>query len=98
MLRSLTLATLVLAFAAPVLADTAAKPAAVTCSTADAAKFKSKDDLIALLKAQGLSVVKIKAEKGCYEAYTTDAKGNKATLGFNAETLQAVANAEAGEG
>ena len=25
-------------------------------------------------------------------------KGNKATLGFNAETLQAVANAEAGEG
>ena len=51
-----------------------------------------------MLKGKGLSVVKIKTEKGCYEAYTTDAKGKKGTFGFNAETLEPVSNAEAGEG
>ena len=103
MLRFLTTSALALSLAAPVLiapvlADTAAKPAATAiCSKADASAFKSKDDLIALLTKQGLTVVKIKTEKGCYEAYTKDAAGKKATLGFNAETLEPVANAEAGE-
>ena len=102
MLRFLTTSALVLSLAVPVLADTAAKTgsataAAATCSKADASTFKSKDDLIALLKTQGLSVVKIKTEKGCYEAYTKDAAGTKATMAFNAETLDAVANPEAGE-
>lgn len=98
MIRILIVAAAGLALAGPVMADTAAKPAdAVTCSKADASKFKSQDELIALLKAQGLNVVKIKTENGCYEAYTTDASGKKETLGFNAETLQPVANAEAGE-
>lgn len=100
MLRSLTVATLALALAAPVFADTTATPAAVavTCSKADKSLFKPQADLIALLKTQELTVVKIKTENGCYEAYTKDAKGIKATLGFNAETLEPVANAEAGEG
>jgi hypothetical protein len=99
MLRFLTLSALAVALAAPVMADTAAKPAAdtATCSTADASKFKPKDDLIALLKTQGLTVVKIKTEKGCYEAYTKDANGKKGTFAFNAETLDPVANPEAGE-
>ena len=103
MLRILTASALALSLAAPILiapamADTAAKPAdTATCSKADASAFKSKDDLIALLKAQGLSVVKIKTEKGCYEAYTKNAAGKKATMAFNAETLDPVANPEAGE-
>jgi hypothetical protein len=42
-------------------------------------------------------VVKIKTENGCYEAYTTDAAGNQKTMAFNAETLDPVANPEAGE-
>ena len=94
MLRILTATALAVTLAGPSFAET--KP--VTCSTADASKFKSEADLTALLKSQGLTVVKIKTEKGCYEAYTTDAAGKKATLGFNAETLEPVANAEAGEG
>lgn len=97
MLRFLTLSALAVVLAAPVLADTAAKPADATCSKADASKFKPQEELIALLKGQGLNVVKIKTENGCYEAYTTDAAGKKATMAFNAETLEPVANPEAGE-
>lgn len=97
MLVKLSVAALALTLALPAFADTTAKPA-VTCSKNAASTFKTKEDLTALLKTQGLSVVKIKTENGCYEAYTKDAKGKKATLGFNAETLEPVANAEAGEG
>ena len=98
MFRTLTLTALALALAVPAFAGTTTTPAAVTCSKSAVSAFKPQTDLVALLKTQGLTVVKIKAEKGCYEAYTTDAKGKKATLGFNAETLEPVANAEAGEG
>ncbi|MEO8244107.1 MAG: PepSY domain-containing protein [bacterium] len=99
MSRILTIAAMGLSLAVPAYADTTATPAAaVTCSTAPTSAFKPQADLIALLKTQGLTVVKIKTESGCYEAYTKDANGKKATLGFNAETLEPVANAEAGEG
>lgn len=102
MFTKLSRAALALTLAVPALADTAfadtAATPAVTCSKHAAATFKPQSDLTALLKAKGLSVVKIKTENGCYEAYTKDAKGKKTTLGFNAETLEPVANAEAGEG
>ena len=97
MLRILTASALALSFAAPVLADTATATPPVTCSKAKPSAFKTKADLTALLAKQGLTVVKIKTENGCYEAYTKDASGKKDTLGFNAETLEPVANAEAGE-
>ena len=93
MFAKLSIAALALTLAVPAFAET---PAA-TCSKSDASTFKSQDDLITLLKSQGLTVVKIKTENGCYEAYTTDASGKKVTLGFNAETLEPVDNAEAGE-
>ena len=95
MFAKLSVAALALMLAAPAFAGTTAP---VTCSKSAASTFKPQADLIALLKTQGLSVVKIKTEKGCYEAYTKDAAGKKSTLGFNAETLEPVANAEAGEG
>ena len=98
MFAKLSAAALVLVLAVPAFADTAAAPAAATCSKNAESTYKSKDDLIALLKTKGLTVIKIKTEKGCFEAYTKDAAGKKATLGFNAETLDPVANAEAGEG
>lgn len=91
MFRSFSLTVAALMLAAPSFAATA------TCSTADAAKFQSQDTLTATLAAQGLTVKKIKTEGGCYEAYTVDANGAKITLGFNAETLEPVENAEAGE-
>ncbi len=97
MIAKLSVAALALMLAVPAFAGTTAPPAA-TCSKNAASTFKSQDDLTALLKTKGLTVVKIKTENGCYEAYTKDAKGKKATLGFNAETLEPVANAEAGEG
>lgn len=92
----LALTPALLTLAVPALADTT-MPAA-TCSKNAASTFKPQSDLTAMLKAKGLTVVKIKTEKGCYEAYTKDASGKKGTFGFNAETLAPVANAEAGEG
>lgn len=71
---------------------------AVTCSKSAASAFQPQSALEAKLKAQGLTVKTIKTENGCYEAYTVDASGKKGTFGFNAETLEPVANAEAGEG
>ena len=75
---------------------TAAAPA-VTCSTADASAFKPQADLEALLAKAGLTVKQIKVEKGCYEVYAVDKDGKKLNTAYNAETLEQVANAEAGE-
>ena len=68
-----------------------------TCSTADASKFAPQSKLEDLLKTQGLTVKQIKTEKGCYEVYAVDKAGKKVNTAYNAETLQPVANAEAGE-
>lgn len=92
MFRALSLTAVALMLAGPALAGGA------TCSLAQKSAFQPEAKLKAQLVAQGLTVKKIKTEKGCYEAYTVDAKGAKATLGFNAETLEPVTNAEAGEG
>lgn len=79
-------------------ATTAATPAAVvTCSKATPDKFKPQAELIALLKTQGLTVSKIKLENGCYETYAKDVAGKKANAAYNAETLEMLNNAEAGE-
>jgi len=94
MIRTLFFVAVAVALAGPVLAATADT---ATCSKAAASAFKPVSDLKAMLTAKGLKVVKVKTEKGCYEAYTVEAKGKKDTLGFNAETLAPVANAEAGE-
>jgi hypothetical protein len=100
MFAKISVAAIALSLALPAFAGTTAAPAtpAATCSKAASTTYKPKSDLIALLKTQGLTVVKIKTEKGCYEAYTKDSNGKKGTFGFNAETLEPVANAEAGEG
>ena len=39
----------------------------------------------------------IKVEKGCYEVYAVDKAGKKVNLAYNAETLEKLDNAEAGE-
>ena len=71
--------------------------AAATCSSASADKFQPKTALEAQLKADGMTVRKIKTEKGCYEVYAVDKAGKKVNLAFNAETLDKVENPEAGE-
>ena len=71
--------------------------AATTCSAASASQFKSKTELETQLKAQGLTVRKIKTEGGCYEVYAVDKAGKKINAAFNAQTLKKLDNAEAGE-
>ena len=87
-------------FALTALALTMASPAlaGATCTTAPAAQFQPKTVLEAKLKADGLTVRKIKTEKGCYEVYAVDKAGKQANAAFNAETLEKVDNVEAGEG
>lgn len=91
MLRTSLIAIALIATAAPAFAATA------TCSTADATKFAPQSKLQDLLKTKGLTVKQIKTEKGCYEVYAVDKSGKKVNTAYNAETLQQVANAEAGE-
>ena len=67
------------------------------CSTAPSSQFKSQSTLENQLKGEGLTVRQIKVEKGCYEVYAIDKGGNKVNVAYNAETLQKLTNAEAGE-
>jgi hypothetical protein len=90
MYRPLALTALFILMAAPAFAAT-------TCSTSPAAKFKPQATLETQLKADGLTVRQIKVEKGCYEVYAVDKAGTKVNAAYNAETLEKVANAEAGE-
>ena len=101
MLRALPLTIIAALLAAPVLAgttatSTATAPAA-TCSKADASKFSPLGAFKAKLTAEGMKVKNIKTEGGCYEVYAIDAKGKKVNAAYNAETLEPVANVEAGE-
>jgi len=89
--RAVALTALALLVATPAFA------AGGTCSTAPASKFQSKATLKSQLKSEGLTVRQIKVEKGCYEVYALDAKGQKVNVAYNAETLEKLANAEAGE-
>jgi len=91
MFRAFTLTALTVLMAGPALA------AGSTCSTAPAAQFKPQAALETQLKAEGLTVRRIKVEGGCYEVYAVDKSGKKVNVAFNAETLDKVTNAEAGE-
>jgi hypothetical protein len=97
MFRSLSLAACSMFLASTVFAATAAPAAKVECSTADAAKFQPQAALVAKLKLDGTIVSKIKVENGCYEVYAKDKNGHKANAAYNAETLDVLDNAEAGE-
>ena len=71
--------------------------AGTSCSTAPAAQFQPQATLETQLKAEGLTVRRIKVEKGCYEVYAVDKSGKKVNVAYNAETLDKVDNVEAGE-
>ncbi|MEW6634603.1 MAG: PepSY domain-containing protein [Pseudomonadota bacterium] len=90
MYRTLVLAALAGMIAGPALA-------AGSCSTAEKSKFQPKATLEAQLKGEGLTVRQIKTEKGCYEVYAVDKAGKKVNVAYNAETLEKLDNAEAGE-
>ncbi|MCB1518064.1 MAG: PepSY domain-containing protein [Hyphomicrobiaceae bacterium] len=71
--------------------------AANSCSTAPQSQWQPQANLETMLKNEGYNIVQVKVENGCYEVYATDANGNRANMAFNAETLEKLDNAEAGE-
>jgi hypothetical protein len=71
--------------------------AAPGCSSAPSSQWQPKSKLESQLAAKGMKVRQIKAEGGCYEVYATDKSGKRQNLAFNAQTLQQLADAEAGE-
>jgi hypothetical protein len=91
MKRVFLLTAATLALASPALA------AGGGCSTAPQSQWQPQSKLETLLQSDGLTVRQIKVENGCYEVYATDKDGNRQNLAYNAETLQKLDNAEAGE-
>ncbi len=67
------------------------------CTNAPKSKWQPKSALESQLQADGFKVRQIKVEGGCYEVYATDKEGKRANMAYNAETLEKLANAEAGE-
>ena len=59
--------------------------------------WQPQSSLETQLKSEGLTVRQIKVENGCYEVYATDNAGKRMNLAYNAETLEKLDNAEAGE-
>jgi hypothetical protein len=82
-----------------ILAIAAAGPAFAEgkCTGAPKSKWQPTSALESQLQAGGYKVRQIKVEGGCYEVYATDKDGKRANMAFNAETLQKLDNAEAGE-
>jgi len=71
--------------------------AAGGCSTAPESQWQPQSKLESDLQASGMTVRQIKVENGCYEVYAIDKDGKRVNLAYNAETLQQLDNAEAGE-
>jgi len=71
--------------------------AAGKCSMAPKEKWQTKATLEKMLASEGFTVKQIKVEGGCYEVYATDKAGKRANAAYNAETLEKLDNAEAGE-
>ena len=87
------------AYAIAVVALAAAGPAVAAgkCSNAPKSQWQPKSALQSQLRNDGYKVRQIKTESGCYEVYATDKDGKRANMAFNAETLEKLDNAEAGE-
>jgi hypothetical protein len=85
------------AFAALAVAAAGPAFAAGKCSSAPKASWQPKSALESQLQADSYNVRQIKVEGGCYEVYATDKTGKRANMAFNAETLEKLDNAEAGE-
>src|SRR5438045_3661587 len=86
-------------FLATILTTAIATPgfaAGSTCSHAPKAQWQPQSKLETLLHGEGLKVLQVKTENGCYEVYATDKVGKRVNLAYNAETLQKLDNPEAG--
>jgi len=71
--------------------------AAGKCSTSPKSAWQPQARLEAQLASKGFKVRQVKVESGCYEVYATNKDGKRENIAFNAETLERLDNAEAGE-
>ena len=91
MKRAFLLTAVAIVVASPAFASGSA------CSTAPKSAWQPQSKLESMLKADGLTVKRIKVENGCYEVYATNKSGKRVNVAYNAETLKQTKNAEAGE-
>jgi hypothetical protein len=71
--------------------------AAGKCSTSPKSAWQPQSKLETQLASKGFKVRQVKVENGCYEVYATNKDGKRENIAFNAETLEKLDNAEAGE-
>ena len=87
------------ALAALAIAAVAVGPAyaAGKCAAGPKSEWQPKSALESQLQTEGFTVKQIKIESGCYEVYATDKGGKRVNMAYNAQTLEKLDNAEAGE-
>ena len=87
------------ALAALAVAAVAVSPAyaAGKCATGPKSAWQPKSALESQLQTEGFTVKQIKTENGCYEVYAADKDGKRVNMAYNAQTLEKLDNAEAGE-
>ena len=73
-------------------ASSAAFAAADKCKAGPKDQWQSMSALEKKLVAEGWKIKATKIDKGCYEVYGTDGKGQRAEAYFNPKTLDAVKN------
>jgi hypothetical protein len=71
--------------------------AAGKCAAGPKSQWQAKSALESQLQTEGFTVKQIKTESGCYEVYATDKDGKRVNMAYNAQTLEKLDNAEAGE-
>jgi hypothetical protein len=87
----------VLALAALAVAAAGPAYAAGKCAAGPKSQWQPKSTLESQLQTDGFTVKQIKVENGCYEVYATDKGGKRVNMAYNAQTLEKLDNAEAGE-
>ena len=71
--------------------------AAGKCATGPKSDWRPISTLQSQLQTEGFTVKQIKIESGCYEVYATSKDGKRVNMAYNAQTLEKLDNAEAGE-
>ena len=67
------------------------------CTNAPKSKWQPKSALEFAASGRWLQSAANQGRGGCYEVYATDKDGKRANMAYNAETLEKLDNAEAGE-
>lgn len=69
----------------------------MTCDSGDRSGWKSIADLETKMKADGWTVLRVKEDGGCYEAYGTTPEGERVEAYFHPVTLEKLLVSRRGE-